>query len=555
MTRQLFKLSMTAALLAFCIGSATASDLLVKIHDGKVQGAENNGVEQWTGIPYARSPVGDLRWRAPQPLAHWDTIFDASKPAQECIQTTGTGTKGVEGCLNLNVYRPANVSRHLPVLVYIHGGNNQTGSSSDFNPQFIAKQFDAVIVTVNYRLGVLGFNPLTALNTGDKQEDSGNYTLLDLRQSLAWVKNNIVQFGGDKNNITVSGFSAGGRDVMAMLISPIFANSFNKAIVFSGGMTTSDKQEAQNVFAQRIAPLVVSDGVKKTLPEAQTWLMQGGQSVRDYLYQLPADKIAMVFGDAGIRMHQFPHIYRDGTVIPEEGFSTTKYNSVPVIMLTGQNEFSFFARGDSLFSAAFRNNTLNQESALVNQFNFANHYGSKLYSFFNVERSAEKMYPHYHAPMYGTEIRFGTDAFITGRKLAPVGSYHGIFLAFWDPTVNADFIQQAVQLTGAKDLTATFNHYLRSFLYQGKPDNSDATPWLPWTPDNVKKGQSILIMDANKERAITWMSSKDYTVEDVISAIEQDHTVTDAEKQNLVSHVLNGRWFSSELDAHFNHHQ
>ncbi|WP_049034227.1 carboxylesterase family protein [Klebsiella aerogenes] len=555
MKSNILKLGLTITLLALCIKSATASDLLVNTHAGKVLGIEKNGVKQWTGIPYARPPVGKLRWRAPQPLFHWNSIFDARKAAQDCIQATATGTKGVEDCLNLNIYRPAKESHNLPVLIYIHGGNNQTGSSGDFNPNFIAKHLHAVIVTVNYRLGALGFNPLSALNTGDKQEDSGNYALLDLKQSLVWVKNNIKLFGGDNNNITISGFSAGGRDVMAMLISPIFTNTFNKAIVFSGGMTTSDKQEAQNIFVQRIAHLVVADGIKRNLSEAQAWLMHGGQSVKHYLYQLPPNKIAMLFGDAGIRMHQFPHIYRDGYVIPKVGFNTTIYNSVPLIMLTGQNEFSLFARNDSFFSRAIHNNTFNDDSSLVDDFRFVNYYGGKLYSLFNVERSAEKMFKHYQAPIYGTEIHFGTDPFITGRELAPVGSYHGIFLAFWDPAVNANFIQHAMRLRGAKDLTTTFNNYLRNFLIKGKPENSKTSQWLPWTPDNVKKGQSILMMDANKEHAITWMSSKDYTSDDVITAIEKDHSVTDTEKQKLVTHVLSGRWFSSELDEHFNNHK
>lgn len=109
-------------------------------------------------------------------------------------------------------------------MFYLHGGNNQTGTSAEFNPQLVATELNAVIVTVNYRLGALGFNPLQALNTGDKIEDSGNYALLDIKLSLDWVKENIAAFGGNPNNITVSGFSAGGRDVMAMLISPIFEN-------------------------------------------------------------------------------------------------------------------------------------------------------------------------------------------------------------------------------------------------------------------------------------------------------------------------------------------
>lgn len=538
-------------LLSALVSQAHATNLIVETTAGKVQGIAQEGLFTWTGIPYGKAPIGDLRWKKPQPANLWQMPFDATKPAVDCIQMSKEGTIGAEDCLNLNIYRPDSNQQNLPVLFYLHGGNNQFGTSAEFNPQVVATELNAVIVTVNYRLGALGFNPINVLNTGDKVEDSGNYALLDIKLSLDWVKNNIKSFGGNPDNITISGFSAGGRDVMAMLISPIFKNSFNKAIVFSGGMTTSDKDASAQIFADRLAKLAVRDGKKSTQASAKTWILSHSSDVKDYLYQLPAVDLANLFGDAGIRMSQFPHLYRDGTVLPKNGFETDKYNSVPVIMVTGQGEFSLFARGDKRFSSAIADNSLATNTKLLNQYHFVNKYGSLLYSLFNVNQSAKKMYPYYDAPIYGVELAIGNNEVVTGSQLAPLGSFHGIFLSLWDKTKFMPFTEQLEKLEGTIDTRKNLNGYLASFLLNGEPTNVSQVVWKRWTPENEKAGESLLIIDENKQKSIIYMSNKPYTYNDVIDLIEQDNTVTTKEKHELVTQVLNGRWFSEPLDAHF----
>lgn len=530
---------------------AQAANHTIETTAGKVQGSTQQALVVWTGIPYGQAPIGELRWKKPLPANQWQATFDATKPAVDCIQTSKTGAIGAEDCLNLNVYRPDNNQQNLPVLFYLHGGNNQTGASAEFNPEIVATELNAVIVTVNYRLGALGFNPIQALNTGDKAEDSGNYALLDIKLSLDWVKENIAAFGGNPNNITISGFSAGGRDVMAMLISPIFDKSFNKAIVFSGGMTTSDKAQAEQIFADRLATLVVRDNKKPTLDSAKQWVLSRSPEVKAYLYQLPADDLATLFGDAGIRMSQFPHLYRDGTVLPKNGFETDKYHSVPIIMVTGQGEFSLFARGDKRFASAIADGTLATNTALLNQYQFVNKYGSLLYSLFNVNQSAQKMYPHYNAPIYGIEFSLGNNELVTGSQLAPLGSFHGIFLALWDKTKFSPFTQQLVNLEGTQDVRKKFNGYLANFLINGEPSLEGQVAWKRWTPENDRAGESLLVIDANKEKSIIYMSNKTYKYQDIIDLIEQDNTVSAKDKQEIVSQVLNERWFSEPLDVHF----
>lgn len=552
MKNSLFRLSPTF-LLFLLASSATAQNISPEIttHSGKVKGAEHQNTLSWTGIPYAKAPVGELRWKKPISPDAWQTVFDATRPATNCIQVSPDGAKGQEDCLNLNIYRPTESSTPLPVLVYIHGGNNQLGSSTEFAPAFIAEKYNAVIVTVNYRLGALGFNPLKALNDGNPLDDSGNYSLLDIKQSLAWIKDNIPAFGGDSNNITVSGFSAGGRDVMAMLISPYFKNTFNKAIVFSGGMTTSDKHEAESIFAQRLAPLVVKQGIKPDADAAKTWLLSGSPEVRHFLYQLPAADLAMLFGDAGIRMNQFPHLYRDGVVIPKDGFETKNYNAVPAIMATGQQEFSFFARNDPMFATQVKEGALVNNTPLLNKYTFANHYGGLLYSLFNVNQSAEVMYKNYHAPLYGMEFRYGTDAFVTGDKLSAIGSFHGVFMPFWDKNKYAEFTQDALKLKGSQALGEFFNSYIKKFLATGSPNDQTLPEWKKWTPDNAAAGESLLVMDANKQKAIIYMSNKTYSYKDILTRIEQDNALSAADKKSVIKDVLNNRWFSAPLDQHF----
>ena len=401
---------------------------------GPVQGYKDNksNVYIWKGIPYAKAPVGNLRWKAPQDPDKWTKTYDATKSGQIGIQYTSGKTVGSEDCLNLDVYSPDTEDKDLPVIVYIHGGNNQTGQSSEIDGRTLANDSKCIFVSLNYRLGVLGFNCLPALRTGNSEEDSGNYSLLDIAKALDWVKSNISVFGGNADNITVSGFSAGGRDVMAMLISPIFKGKFNKAISFSGGMTTSDISDSTAVIAKALAPFVVEDKVKATTNEAAEWLQSSDESVKTYLYGLSAERLTTVMQNAGIRMSAFPHLFRDGTVLPKEGFDTKNYNSVDLLMLTGTSEFSLFAAGDPYFSASYKDGTLFTNSTKHSEYLFAKKYGSLLYELFNAQESAQKMCSNYKAKIYNCTVTYGENASVVGTAMANFGAFHGVFVPLID---------------------------------------------------------------------------------------------------------------------------
>jgi para-nitrobenzyl esterase len=246
-----------AALLTGLAGSGkreAGSAPQVTIDTGILQGIVDSasGVFVFRGIPYAAPPVGALRWRAPQPAAHWSGVRDASKLGHNCIQHQPYSdidpfAAGVsEDCLYLNVWTSAPASRlplpatpasrlPLPVLVWIHGGGFWAGFGGEerHNGARLAQK-GAVVVTLNYRLGPFGFLAHPALAAESPHHAAGNYGILDQIAALQWVKRNITRFGGDPSRVTIFGESAGGMSVGSLIASPLAKGLFQRAIMESG---------------------------------------------------------------------------------------------------------------------------------------------------------------------------------------------------------------------------------------------------------------------------------------------------------------------------------
>ena len=248
--------------LCTCLAAACGTDekpdpTLVKTSDGEVRGSLNVGSRQFLGVPYAKPPVGDLRWKAPQPPDPWTTPLDATVFGKRCAQlaqpTLQNAASNDEDCLYLNVWTPSPLPKDpLPVMIWIHGGGNVNGSTSEpipflnsgvfYSGQFLAENHGVIVVSMNYRLGLFGFFAHPDLVAGGS---SGNQGLLDQQLAFKWVHNNIAAFGGDPGNVTIFGESAGSFDVCYHLTAQSNSGLFHRAISESGGCTTRQRTKAE----------------------------------------------------------------------------------------------------------------------------------------------------------------------------------------------------------------------------------------------------------------------------------------------------------------------
>ena len=238
---------------------------VLTVEGGRIQGvrAENPGVFVYRGIPYAAPPIGELRWQEPHQVVPWDSIRQCDKfghPGYQAVHYPGFyasewgyGDEAPysEDCLYLNVWTkaPGETEKKLPVALWIHGGGYREGWGSE--PEFDGQEWaskDVVLVTINYRLGIFGFMTHPELSAESSNKVSGNYGILDQIQSLKWVKENIAQFGGDPDNVTIFGQSAGAGSVRTLAESPLARGLFHKAVIMSGGginVPARDGEEAK----------------------------------------------------------------------------------------------------------------------------------------------------------------------------------------------------------------------------------------------------------------------------------------------------------------------
>lgn len=241
MKNTLIRLAFLSALLTPLLPQAAlAAGPQVATASGPVTGLADGKVEKFLGIPFAEPPVGDLRWKAPQPAKSWTAPRDATRHATRCsAPEAGDGVRLVnEDCLYLDIYRPAGTAADakLPVLVYIHGGGNYSGSTDIYDGSRFAEVTHSIVVMPAYRLGVFGFMALPALGKEDPANASGGYGLLDNIASLEWIKANIADFGGDAANITLTGQSAGGTNLCSLLAAPGRTKGLFQRVVIQSGV-------------------------------------------------------------------------------------------------------------------------------------------------------------------------------------------------------------------------------------------------------------------------------------------------------------------------------
>src|SRR5271170_5069355 len=301
---------------------------------GPLQGIVAGNINEFLGIPYATPPVGNLRWTPPQPYGQWHGLFDASSFGSECTQPDGTGS---ENCLFLNVYVPdlrryCNLHRHgLPVMFWIHGGGLTSGAGSDYDPTPLVDQ-GVIVVTINYRLGYLGFFAQTAIDA--EGHENGNYGLMDQQFAMHWVQRNIAQFGGDPGNVTMFGESAGGHSVYCNLASPTAAGLYAKAISESGSYLIFDN------FIQAIVPLAQAETTDGLVPSGATIADSVGCTSQTAACLRAVSNTDMVNNETGVL-----YAFVDGTLLtetPQQAFAAGTFNKVPIIAGTNHDEWRIF---------------------------------------------------------------------------------------------------------------------------------------------------------------------------------------------------------------------
>ena len=350
--------------------ATAAPGSLRTITEGEVLGAQDaHDTYVWKGLPFARPPTGDLRWRAPGPSEPWAGRREALEFGQQCVQlgNSPAGVVGDEDCLYLNVWSPitgavATGTDRRPVMFWIHGGGNSIGSAHTdiYNGAFLAGEHDVVVVSIHYRLGPLGWfrHPAVTGAAGNPADASGNFGTLDIVAALRWVNRNIGAFGGDLSTVTIFGESAGGFNVLSMLASPRAAGLFHRAISQSGGLALTSPCRAESytedgghryrrpelanllmVYAGTATDRAAAKAQQDSMPPAQ---------VEALLRSAPAADLYASLGAGFGGMIGNPDLFGDGYVLPAGQtiysiFEAGNHNPVPVMLGTNRDETKLFA--------------------------------------------------------------------------------------------------------------------------------------------------------------------------------------------------------------------
>ncbi|MDF0544296.1 carboxylesterase family protein [Sphingobium sp. H39-3-25] len=333
-------LALGVAAVAGPVGASAAQERVATTQDGAVRGAVKGDVVEYLGIPYAAPPVGDLRWRPPVKPAPWKGVRPATAFGPVCAQVSLLGVfagpaSSNEDCLYLNVIAPKAASakgKKLPVLFWIHGGGFIDGAASDYDASKLATRGNVIVVSVNYRLSLLGFFAHPALNR--EGHLFANYGLLDQQFALRWVKENIASFGGDPGNVTVAGQSAGGASAAFAVISPLSRGLAHRAIIQSSAS-----------FLTAI-PMEVAEQKGIAFAKAAGCESATDAATAACLRKLPADTLIKLSGPPEGFGPFVIAPAADGQILPSGGASAIKsgkFDPMPIMIGSTRDEGNFFA--------------------------------------------------------------------------------------------------------------------------------------------------------------------------------------------------------------------
>lgn len=483
----------------------TDKDIVVKSQSGNYLGIEATDLYLFKGIPYAEPPVGDLRWRAPRDVEYLDAIIDATEFKNECVQPKDNSSifnrnlsTGDEDCLYLNIYVPKNQNslnkNKFPVMYWIHGGSNIWGAGSDYDFSNLATSQQVIVVTINYRLGLFGWfaSPFFA-ETGEDLDKSYNFGHLDIIKGLEWVNQNISSFGGDKNNVTIFGESAGGSNTLTMIASPLAEGLFHKAISQSGYVSSYSTEYAEsiselsskNIFAEDIKYLTDSNEIVNYL--------QGLTQTEVYeKYIATAEKYVYPIT---------PITIRDGIVVPKEGIYKALEKADPdliVVAGTNKDEMNYwFVNSEYFYDTSFEiRRTLKRSEANLRSWN---KYRSAIWRYKGAEEPLRRMSKS-NDNLYSYRLDWDEeDNGIFGDYSLFVGAAHGIDVPFISNSFEMDQIPWYIKnilfpessAEGRDALSSLMMRYWGNIAKYGDPNVFVSQKWEKFTASD----NQMIILD------------------------------------------------------------
>jgi len=535
----------------FAINFYVNADYVVKTSSGIVDGYKKNGIVYWDDIPYAQPPVNNLRWKAPRPLND-PKIEIKPKEGNFCIQKTSSlgGSSqfsddlisGTEDCLYLDIISPPkNVNESLPVMFWIHGGGNTSGLKDLYDFSKMAKKHDVIVVRINYRLGPLGWFTHPAIQKNQEGLDkTSNFGTLDIISALEWVNKNIHLFGGDSENITIFGESAGGHNVFSLLVSPQANNFFHKAISMSGYTTSISKNLAYKQDLKSSTSNNTSwSVVEKVLGGNQE--NYSNEDIRKTLYDLEAKEFFRHYVNRP-SYEEIPLLTNDGIVIPdiglEKALADKKYvANVPIIAGSNHDEVKLWLATAEYFvelDYSLLGSILNiPKVKLKNEpaFEAFNFYRSAAWKIRGVDLPLQGILNSGNDSVYA--YRFDWDdhrRILVADFKKLIGAAHATeipLLAGNEKLVGGYPLSDLIYPTGISKLYTSRNmmRFWSNFAKNGNPGIS--TNSVKWEPYSEINKYSFMVLDNRKNLK---MRSQAQSFKDLSAQLYEDERINELEK-------------------------